>query len=88
MNSLLRKFGGGCLFYGGAMVKRPYWLNLLIGIDEFIACLFYVPVGQTISSYVGINYHGKWQERVIDWIMFHLTGEREHCINNIQKEFL
>jgi hypothetical protein len=56
-------------------MKRPYWLNVLIA-DE------------TISSHVGRTMHGKWQEKAIDWIFLHLTGEKNHCVNAVEKEFL
>lgn len=37
---------------------------------------------QTISSWSG--RHGGWQERFIDWIFFNMTGEVNHCDNNIE----
>lgn len=32
---------------------------------------------ETISSWSG--RHNGWQERVINWIFYHLTGEKNHC---------
>ena len=70
------------------MRKRPYWRNILVGLDQFVGTLFGIDADETISSYVGRNYHGRWQERCIDWLFLHLTGERNHCINNIEKDYL
>lgn len=68
--------------------QRSYWLNILVGIDQGVGTLFGIDADETISSYVSRNYHGKWPERVIDWIFLHLTGERNHCLNNIEREYL
>jgi hypothetical protein len=68
--------------------RRGYFINILLGWDQQIGTYFGIDADESISSYVGRNYHGKWQERVIDWIFLHVANESGHCANNIEKEFL
>lgn len=69
-------------------MQRSYFQNILCGFDQFIGTFFGIDADETISSYVGRKYHGKWQERTIDWLFLRLTGERDHCLNAIEKQFL
>ena len=72
-------------------------MNILVALDQLIGAFFFIDADdsifglasdETISSYVGRKYHGKWQERLINWIMLHITGEKDHCANNIEKQYL
>jgi len=72
-------------------MKRPYWKNVLVGLDCLIGAigginatdgLFGVRNCETISSYVGRNYMGKWPQKLIDLIM-----GKDHCLNNIEQDY-
>jgi hypothetical protein len=67
---------------------RPYFTNILVGLDQFVGTLFGIDADETISSYCGRTKMGRWQQRLIDWIFLQLTGEQDHCLNNIEKQFL
>ena len=78
-------------------MKRPYWKNVLVAIDCLLGAigginasggLFGFRNCEMISSFVGRNYHLKWQEKAIDWIFLHLTGEKDHCLNSIEKDYV
>lgn len=63
--------------------------KLLISIDQFFAVLVYDTYeDETLSSYVGRKKMGKWPQKAIDWVFHRLTGEREHCLNNIEQQFV
>ena len=70
------------------MAKRGYWKNILVGIDQSIGTIFGIDADETISSFVGRNYPGKWQEKTINHIFYTLTGEENHCKENIEPRFL
>lgn len=56
---------------------KPYFIRILLSIDQGCNVLFLNGYeDETISSYVGRKYHGKWQERVIDWLFLRITGKR------------
>ena len=66
---------------------RKYLINLFIALDQLLNVF---AAGdnpdETISSAVGRKAIAgrKWAlvaERVIDWLAFKLTGERNHCRN-------
>lgn len=60
--------------------KRSYWLNILVGLDQFVGTLFGIDADETISSYVGRTYPGRWQEKFINW----LFRDPNHCRANIE----
>lgn len=63
---------------------KPLWLRLLLCVDQFFAVLFCnSSEDETISSWVGRNKPGKWQEKVINW----LFQDPNHCQNNIEVQF-
>ena len=68
--------------------KRGYWINILVAIDQGIGTLIGIDADETISSYVGRTHYGDWQMRLIDTIFKVLTGEHDHCLNNIEREYL
>lgn len=63
--------------------KRGYWHNVLMGIDQGVGTWFGIDADETISSYIGRTHAGTWQETVINWIMYHVTGKTNHCKNSI-----
>ncbi len=77
-------------------MKRPYWKNILVAIDCLLGAigginasdgLFGFRNCETISSFVGRNYMGKWQQIYLDKLMYILTGESNHCLNNIEQDY-
>lgn len=66
------------------MDKRGYWKNILVGLDQFVGTLFGIDADETISSHVGKNYHGKWQEKIINWIF----QDPDHCKNSMEDHSL
>lgn len=78
-------------------MKRTYWKNVLVAIDCLIGAvgginatngLFGFRNCETISSFVGRNYHGRWPERAINWFFLMVMGERDHCLNNIENDYV
>ncbi len=68
--------------------KGRLW-RLLLSVDQFLAVLLLdASEDETMSSYIGRNYHGGWLEKAIDGLFLALTGERDHCINNIEQQFV
>ena len=65
--------------------ERGYFKNIAIGIDQCFGTLFGIDADETVSSWVGRNKMGKWQQRSIDWVMLHLFNEEDHCQKNIEK---
>lgn len=69
---------------------RRYLLNALIALDQLgNALLAGNNPDETISSAVGRKAAAgrRWAvlaERTIDWLFFHLAGERGHCRNSIE----
>lgn len=71
------------------MERKSRIRKLLVSMDQFFAVLIYDSYeDETLSSYIGRKKMGKWPQRVIDWVFYTLTGERDHCLNNIEKQFL
>ena len=68
--------------------QRGYWHNVLMGIDQGIGTWFGIDADETISSYIGRNCYGRWQQRLIDWVFYRVTGQRDHCLKSIEKRFL
>jgi hypothetical protein len=77
-------------------MKRSYWKNILVALDCLLGALGGINAKdglmglrncETISSYVGRNYMGKWPQVLIDELMRILTGEANHCLNNIEKDY-
>jgi hypothetical protein len=64
--------------------KHPYFINIWIGLDQFVGTLFGIDADLTISGYVGYYMPGSRLERWIDWIFLKLTGETDHCLKNIE----
>jgi hypothetical protein len=62
------------------MIKRPYFQNVLVGLDQFVGTLFGIDADETISSFVGRNYPGTWKEKLINWVF----QDPNHCQNNIE----
>lgn len=65
--------------------RRPYWLSLLIAIDQFLNALFWGYVDETLSSraHRSAATSKKWRffERVIDAVFFwdyYTTSAGEH----------
>ena len=66
---------------------KKYILNILYGLDIFIAAFF--PggkQGQTISGRLGSDYPNSIAERFVDWIMPDPDGD--HCEDAAEKENL
>lgn len=59
---------------------KRYWLNLLIGLDQFIGTIFGIPADITISGWVGYKYPNTWMEHSINW----LFNDNKHCKNSIE----
>lgn len=73
------------------MIEPKSWTRkVLVAFDQLMGVfLFNTPFeDETISSYVGRTYHGKWQEECIDAVFLKLTGKSNHCVNNIEQQFL
>jgi len=68
--------------------KRGYGKNVLLGIDQLAATLIGIDCDESLSSYAGRKHYGEWQQKTIDWIFLKLVGETDHCLNNIEKEYL
>lgn len=60
-------------------MKRSYWKNILVGLDQFIGTLFGIDADETISSYVGRNYPGSWKEKALDFVF-----GKGHCQASIE----
>lgn len=71
------------------MIRR-YLRNIFVAIDQFGNVLLGGDnPDETISSAVGRKAAAgrRWAvlaERTIDWLFFHLAGERGHCRANIE----
>ena len=68
---------------------RRYLFNLLIAIDQGGNAFLGGNPDETISSRVGKAARGGgWfavaMRRLIDWLFFNLTGERDHCAHSIE----
>lgn len=62
------------------MKRGPYFLNLLIGLDQFIGTIFGIPADITISGWIGYKHPGSWMERLINW----LFQDPNHCRDSIE----
>lgn len=64
--------------------RGPYWLNLLIGLDQFVGTIFGIPSDITISGWVGYKHHGSLLERFINW----LFNNPNHCVDSIEWDII
>lgn len=63
------------------MSAKSKYIRLLLSIDQFFSVLiFNSSEDETISSWVGRNRSGKWQERFINW----LFQDDQHCSKSIE----
>ena len=61
--------------------KRGYWLNILVGLDQFVGTLWGIDADETISSYVGRKHPHSYKEAFINW----LFSNPNHCKESIEK---
>jgi len=61
-------------------LKRSYWKNILVGLDQFVGTIFGIDADETISSYVGRRHPGTRRERFLNW----LFNDPNHCRDNIE----
>jgi hypothetical protein len=64
--------------------KRSYWRNILVGVDQGIGTWWGIDCDETVSSYIGRTAYDSWRRKLIDWIFLKITGEKNHCLNNIE----
>jgi hypothetical protein len=64
--------------------RRDYWLNILLGLDQGLGTWIGIDADESISSYVGRTMPGSRLERAINWMFDRLTGEKDHCLANIE----
>ena len=68
---------------------KSYILKILLALDRLLAVLIYNAYDEeTVSCFVGRTMHGSWQESVIDWVFARITGEKNHCLNNVEARFV
>lgn len=68
---------------------KSYTLKILLALDRLLAVILYNAYDEeTVSCYVGRTMHGSWQESVIDWVFARITGEKNHCLNNVEARFV
>lgn len=69
------------------MVDRPYWLRVLIGLDQFVNAVFNGDVDETISSRLGRRFiAGKMTWRTPLSMVIFLWLEKldpGHCVGSI-----
>lgn len=70
-------------------MKRKSWgWKILLIIDFAGSVIFFdSQEGELMSSYIGRNMMGSWQQRSLDWICYRLTGIPDHCQRSIQPQF-
>ena len=62
---------------------KAYFINILIGLDQFLGTLFGIPADITISGWVGYKYPGSLYEKLLDKVF----GPK-HCWNSIELDVI
>lgn len=60
--------------------SHPYWINILIGFDQFIGTLWGISADETVSSWAGRNKPDGWLVKLIN----RLFRDPDHCRNSIE----
>ena len=68
---------------------KSYGLKILLALDRLLAVLIYNAYDEeTVSCFVGRTMHGSWQETAINELFQLITGEKDHCLNNVEERFV
>lgn len=68
---------------------KSYILKILLALDRLLAVLLYNAYDEeTVSCFVGRTMHGSWQEAAINGLFQLITGEKNHCLNNVEERFV
>ena len=60
-----------------------YISKVLYLLDESLAVVVLdAHANETISAYVGRKYMGRWPQKLIDWIIYRVTGQKNHCLHS------
>jgi len=64
--------------------KRGYWENILLGIDQGAGTWFGIDADESISSYLGRVRPNSFLCKLVDWVFEAVTGEKNHCLKNVE----